>query len=65
MAKGLGEWVFVPFAIVLVFTFGYVALFLPETSGRTHEEILRTTETIPKDENSSLVMKRNVVHYKA
>jgi SP family facilitated glucose transporter-like MFS transporter 3 len=37
----LGPWVFAPFGLVLLLTYMYVLVFLPETAGRTHQEIKR------------------------
>ena len=39
MSEWLGEWAFMPFAFVLVGVFGFALLFLPETLGRTPQEI--------------------------
>ncbi|CAM9105512.1 unnamed protein product [Phaeothamnion confervicola] len=37
----LGPWCFVPFAAVLICTFAYTKLYMPETAGRTVQEIQR------------------------
>ena len=39
--QALGPWSFAPFGIVLLLTFGFTYLYLPETHGRTVEDIQR------------------------
>jgi hypothetical protein len=41
MVQGLGAWSFAHFSAVLILTFFYVYCFLPETHGRSVEEIQR------------------------
>ncbi|KAG5190730.1 solute carrier family facilitated glucose transporter member 3 [Tribonema minus] len=41
LSRALGPWVFVPFAAVLAAVFLFSLLMLPETAGRTHQEIQR------------------------
>lgn len=41
MQSALGPWSFAPFGVVLIFIFAYTYLQLPETQGKTVEEIQR------------------------
>eukprot|EP01041_Mallomonas_annulata_P000929 gene929-1803_t len=59
MTLYLGPWVFIPFAIVLAFTFLFTLFYLPETQGRTVEEIQTLVNSMKgngnDEENSSQV----------
>lgn len=41
LSRALGPWVFVPFALILLVIYLFSLFILPETAGRTHQEIQR------------------------
>jgi Sugar (and other) transporter len=43
--QALGSWSFGPFGVVLIFTFLFTFIYLPETHGRSVEEIQRMVGT--------------------
>lgn len=50
MSSMLGPWVFVPFGAVLLLTFVYSWFLLPETAGRSHQDLQRIINAPKADE---------------